>query len=182
MKLISFHIDRNKDMLINKERGRVYLTGQITNHIEIDEACDFILDHESKINLVVNSSGGSMGLAVQLINTIAAAKKEKAIYCIVNGRAFSAAANIALSCAQLHLTPGSSLFFHGPQITTEEGQDSLVNFKNHIEYLSNAGNFLNNLCMPFLTKEEVNLINQGGEIYLAWNDQSLPERLKLHFN
>lgn len=165
-------------MLINKKTGDIYLTGEITNHLEVDEVCDFILNYDSKINLMINSGGGSMGLAIQLINTIRA----QPVTGIVLGRAFSAAASIALSCKDLIVSQGSALFFHGPQITTEEDHDGAANFGSYIDYLNNEGSYITGLLQPFLTVDEISFLNNCGEIYISGNDPTLNERIERHFN
>lgn len=170
-------------MRINKEYGLIFLSGDIEDHDKVDELCEFIMTKkvDEEYKLMLNSSGGSVPLGIQLINTIRNCCNP-IIHCVISGRAFSMAAEVALACDSLDVLPGSVLMFHGSLVILKEDEcDTLYAHQQYMSCLQKNQDYLSSLMQPFLTIEEIRRINLGDELYIHWDDPTLPDRIKRHF-
>lgn len=171
-------------MLINEKTKTIYLTGMISDHGKVDEICDFIENEVEPIELIINSEGGHTQLALQIINTIILSKNHptRKIYSRISGKAYSAAADIALATCNMVMLPGSVLMFHTSSVTFDEQQE--CNLSNSIDYfksIRSVSNYLNALQEPFLSDKEIVSIICGKEVYILWNDPTLNNRIARHF-
>ncbi len=147
----------------------VYLTDGIEIPSNYNELC-FTLEQakpDSTVYLILNTPGGHVDSAIQIRNSINLCKGTT--IAIVTGSVSSAGTMITLACDKLEVRPNASFMCHEVSMDGIGGKFSdIVNmqtfYKKQFELLTK------NVYEGFLTKEEINLLHSGKEIWLNQED------------
>lgn len=129
-----------------------------------------------KITISLNSGGGRCDIGQMIIRAIQGCKAH--VHVDVVYPSASMASLIALSGNSLTLQPGSYLMWHNYSGGAQGKGDAMV---QGITADDRALKVMNAVCAPFLTPAEMRSVESDKDIYLFWDDKSLPDRIKRHF-
>lgn len=135
-------------------------------------------EKEDEINFYMSCSGGSVGTAQRICHAIRRCEGKVTMY--VDAPCASAGSLVALAGDSLIMAKDAHLMFHGasgqisgnvPAIKAEADRLKIWCRANDMEF-----------AYPFLSKAEVNLINDGDtELHIYGTDKDLKKRIKRHF-
>lgn len=129
------------------------------------------------VTLKIASSGGRIDVGRTIVEAI---KKSKAIVTAeVISPSYSMASLIAISCDNLILNPHTFLMFHNYSSYSGGKGNALVQQVTNINEL--LLEFFTSICKPFLTPREIKLVANDKDVYINWDDDSLPHRISRHF-
>lgn len=133
---------------------------------------------KDSVTLKVSTPGGRCDVGFMLIDRIM--ELECTVDVIVPYPTYSMGAIMALCGDSLKVSPGAYLMFHD---YSGGGGRSKGNeaFKHTEAYCEVFAYRFNDICQPFLTKNECEDILQGKDLYIKWNTSKLEERIRRHF-
>lgn len=129
------------------------------------------------VDFYLANFGGLCSGLIALFNGIRAAKAYIKMHVI--SPSYSAGATLALLGDALELHPHSFLMFHNfSGGFFGKGNETLDNFVNESKWIHD---YMKDLHCPFLTLTEHNKLIKDQDVYIHWDDPSLPKRLERHF-
>lgn len=145
-----------------------YLSGPITDAEDYTEWFDTIRNTgpDDFVYIRINSRGGYLSTAIQFSRVMAEAAAT--IVCSIEGDCMSAATMIFLAGDRFEITPHSSFMLHnysgGSEGKGGEMYDQIV-FEREW-----STKFLHNVYEGFLSKKEINILLDGKDIWLHYED------------
>jgi len=172
------------EVISTPKKGTVYDIS-IWDSIDKYEDYDKLLETLQKITaddellLVVSTPGGRCDIGYMLIDRLLAVPVK--IDVIVPYPTYSMGAIMALCGASLDILPGAFLMFHDYSTGNRSTKGNEI-YKSTEAYKEVFAYRFNKLCQPFLSPQECEDVLDGKDLYIKWNDKSLPARIKRHFS
>ena len=131
----------------------------------------------TSVELRLSNFGGETHSCIELFNAFKDCPVPVDV--IITAPSYSCGAILALCGDSLTLNKGTFLMFHNYS-TSEHGKGGEVTLAvtHWAEY---SKNYDHEILSPFLTKKEVERINNDNDLYINWNDTNLKTRIKRHF-
>ena len=164
----------------NPNLHSIYLTGNILDQIHKYVGLSQILrslTQDDQVRLYISSDGGSLDTGIFLCNSIRASRAFVGI--VVPSTCSSMAACLALSGDALFFEANTSLMFHNYSCSTAGKGGEILDTILDTKKCYNA--LLLTICRPFLTRKEVESIQNDKDLRVYWNDEDLPLRLGRHY-
>lgn len=155
------------------------LYGEIENH-EYYESLITQLGNAVEGDLMViriNSPGGRADVGFMIVKAIK--NSQATVLAHVVWPSASMASIIALACDGMLMDDHTSLMFHTYSGGSWGKSDDLL--QDVLETHWSLDNNAKNIITPFLTKIEVQKMQEGKDIYIRSDDVSLAKRMKRHF-
>lgn len=136
-----------------------------------------LLTDRDRVTIRINSGGGRIDVGHMIVQSIQETRAH--VQCIVAHASYSMAAVIALAGDELIMLPNSLLMFHNYSSGMGgKGGELVQGILSSDEYIRNI---MNDVCTPFLSREEMRKIAQDQDIYVKYSDANLNARIKRHF-
>jgi len=136
-----------------------------------------LLTDQDKVTIRINSGGGRIDVGHMIVQAIQSTKAY--VSCVVAHASYSMASIIALAGDELTLLPHSLLMFHNYSTGMGgKGGELVQGILSSDEYIRNI---MNDICTPFLSKDELRQIAHDRDIYVKYNDPDLKRRIKRHY-
>lgn len=136
-----------------------------------------LLNNKDKVTLRINSGGGRIDVGHMIVQAIQETKAF--VSCIVAHASYSMASIIALSGDELLMLPNSLLMFHNYSTGMGgKGGELIQGALASDEYIRSI---MNDVCTPFLSRDEMRQIAQDRDIYVKYSDANLSKRIKRHY-
>lgn len=129
------------------------------------------------IALYINCPGGRVDVGISLINAIRSSAA--ATTAIVEAPSYSMASVIALATDKLIMLDNTYLMFHNYSSGAYGKGAELITGIKHSD--AHFQRMMQGICYPFLTKKELQRIQNDGDIYIYDNDDDLQKRKERHF-
>jgi len=166
-----------------KETAKLYsewsIYGEIEDFAQFQALIQALYEAEEGDYMLwnLNSPGGACDVGQALIAAMARSKAY--VHCHVEANCYSMASMLALCGDKLSFNRNTFLMFHDYS-TSYGGKGSdigkNVEFERQV-YVS----LFKEWCCPFLTDKEFTKMMNGDDLYLRWDDKTMPARLKRHF-
>ncbi len=158
----------------------LYLVDAIEESEPILELCNALYTAKSDevIVLKIASSGGDVELGAVLADAMRYCPVD--IVAHVVSSSMSMAAMLALGGSNLILDSGTFLMFHAWSSGggNQKHSDEIL---YHPAMTKSLTQLFYNQTTPFLSRNEVKSILSGKDLYIHWDDPTLPTRIKRHF-
>ncbi len=136
-----------------------------------------LLTANDKVTIRINSCGGRIEVGHMIVQAIQETKAY--VKCVVAHASYSMASIIAVAGDELVLMPNSLLMFHNYSTGMGgKGGELIQGALASDEYIRNI---MNDVCTPFLSRDEMRQIAQDRDIYVKYNDVNLKARIKRHY-
>lgn len=152
----------------------IYLTDEIIDPSEYNEACASLVSaaEDTNINIYLNTPGGMLDTAYQLVNAITDSKAN--ITAILTGTVASAGTIIALACPRIVAKPHSTFMIHNYSMSSFGKGNEL---KQRQDYMNKHNvEAFNTFYKGFLTPKELKDMIEGKDFWLS--DKEVIKRLE----
>lgn len=127
--------------------------------------------------LYINSPGGRVDVGLSIISAIKSCPA--CVTAIVEGPSYSMASVIALACDDLQMFDNTFLMFHNYSTASFGKGAELMGSLNHND--KHIKKLMMSVCHPFLSKKEIEKINNDQDIYIYDDDEELGKRKLRHY-
>lgn len=136
-----------------------------------------LLSDRDKVTLRINSGGGRIDVGHMIVQAIQ--ETRAFVSCVIAHASYSMASIIALSGDELIMLPNSLLMFHNYSTGMGgKGGELIQGALASDEYIRSI---MNDVCTPFLSRDEMRQIAQDRDIYVKYSDANLAKRTKRHY-
>ncbi len=136
-----------------------------------------LLTDKDTVTIRINSGGGRIDVGHMIVQTIKDTKAH--VICVVTHASYSMASIIALAGDELIMKPHSLLMFHNYSTGMGgKGGELIQGALASDEYIRSI---MNDVCTPFLSRDEMRQIAQDRDIYVKYSDANLNKRIKRHY-
>jgi ATP-dependent protease ClpP protease subunit len=129
------------------------------------------------IHLLINSTGGSVDVGMMIVQAMQSSKAT--VITNVVYPSYSMGAIIAVAGDYLTMQPHSFLMFHTYSTGMGGKSGDLIKLLSHDD--ESLKGMMQDICVPFLTKNELKKMHAGDDIYITAKDPTLSTRIKRHF-
>ncbi len=146
---------------------------------EFSDILDLLLSSTDKdtITFFMANYGGDCHTLMYLVNVIRQAKAP--VKMKVLAPCYSAGAMLSLAGTSLEMMPNTFLMFHQySSFSYGKGKELITGAMEKDKWLASG---FDNICHPFLSKQEIKKIRDDKDLYIHWNDKDLKDRIQRHF-
>lgn len=129
------------------------------------------------VALYINCPGGRVDIGLSIINAIRSS--QAATTAIIEAPSYSMASVIALATDKLIMLDNTFLMFHNYTSGAYGKGAELVTGIKHSD--AHFNKMMHNVCYPFLTKKELQRIQNDGDVYIYDTDENLGKRKERHY-
>lgn len=131
--------------------------------------------HEPRVAYTINSNGGSVDLAQKMVMLFDLAREHDVrVDCVVDGRAWSAAAYVLQSCTTRSMTKRSTVMFHEPHLSEAEVAPADLHGRTaaraRLDAVAQAVAEQSASRLRVGLNEYLAHVRDGGEWWLTWAD------------
>ncbi len=157
----------------------IYLSETIDSAYEYRKLCHFLRTSEEieEVYIYLANYGGYVHTGLQLINAIRDSKSK--ITMVVDTACYSMGAILALAGDDVIFNPNSMLMFHNYSgFERGKGKEMFDAAVSTTKWLQSA---FKQICSPFLTDKEMEMIRNDHDVYIYHSDKNLQARVNRHF-
>lgn len=172
------YISRRKDRSVTD--WEFHIRGSIESFEDYDNMfLDFAkVSKDDSVAICLNTPGGDCSIGFFIIDQIL--KIPCKVHMIVDYPTYSMGAIMALCGHSLTIKKDCYIMFHDYSGGSHgKGEESAAYVNNFRKVFKDR---FTRLCKPFLAPKEIEKMFKGEDIYIHWDDPSLKERTKRHFN
>lgn len=168
-----------KSNVVTSKQLDLHIHGGIECYEDYDGLVKEISSASENDSVIVhlNCPGGACSVGFWLIDHVISMPCP--VQMVVHYPTYSMGAIMALCGDNLEIAPDAFLMFHDYSGGSEGKGEEMHQHGTH--YRRFFKERFSRLCQPFLTKKEVDRMFKGEDIYIQWDDPTLPARIARHF-
>lgn len=158
----------------------IYLSDSVEDSsFEYEGLLDFLTTcvETDTVNIYLANFGGACHSGIRLAHAIQQCVAPVNMH--ITAPCYSMGAILAISGHGIVLYPGTFLMFHNYS-STERGKGGEL-IKAATEYKKHFEEILCHLCVPFLTKKEIERLLRDEDVYIHASDEDIHKRVERHY-